>query len=99
MKQEEDFIVDDDNEVAIAFKKELLRLANAKLIGRIKFMELVEEASQLGYKLDNYILNLSNTDYKFMRRKILMGVKLREEVHQFEEDRKKNYYRNLMKAK
>ena len=96
---DEEFAVDDDDEVAIAFKKELLRLANAKLIGRHKFLELLEETSVLGYKLDNYILNLTPNDQILMRSKIMTGIKIREEVEKIEEERKKNYYKNLIKAK
>ena len=67
-KKESDVKIDPDDpfpdgdEVAKEFKKQLLRLANAQIIGRIKFNQIVEETSNLGQPLDNYILNLSKGD-------------------------------------
>lgn len=48
---------------------------NAIAIGPNKFNEIIEKASRYGFKLENFIVNLPEEKEKFMRTRILDGIK------------------------
>ena len=56
------------------FKNELLNVANAKLIGRFKFLKLLEEHIEKAMAMKNRIINLPDADEKFMRTRLEKAI-------------------------
>lgn len=53
------------------FRKDLIQMANAKIIGKHKFVDIVDNAARLGVPLNNFIINLPIDEETRMRTKIV----------------------------
>jgi hypothetical protein len=52
------------------FRKDLIQMANAKVIGKHKYEEIVENAVRLGILLSNFIINLPKDEEINLRKRI-----------------------------
>lgn len=52
------------------FRKDLIQMANAKIIGKHKLEEIIDNSVRFGMPLSNFIINLPSNEEAKMRAKI-----------------------------
>lgn len=65
------------------FRKDLILMANAKIIGKHKFEEIVDNAVRFAMPLSNFIINLPSNEEINMRKRIEQAIaKKSDQDHQ-----------------